>query len=32
MTYEVRNNEQESQFETTVDGHLAIAASATLRL
>jgi uncharacterized protein len=26
MTYDVRNNEQESQFETTVDGHKAIAA------
>jgi predicted GNAT family acetyltransferase len=26
MTYDVRNNEQESQFETTVDGHRAIAA------
>jgi predicted GNAT family acetyltransferase len=25
MTYDVRNNEQESRFETTVDGHLAIA-------
>lgn len=26
MTVDVRNNEQESQFETTVDGHVAIAA------
>jgi uncharacterized protein len=26
MTYDIRNNEQESRFETTVDGHLAIAA------
>jgi predicted GNAT family acetyltransferase len=25
MTYDVRNNEQESRFETTVDGQLAIA-------
>lgn len=26
MSYDIRNNEQESQFETTVDGHKAIAA------
>ena len=26
MTYDIRNNESESQFETTVDGHLALAA------
>ncbi|MFL6244459.1 MAG: GNAT family N-acetyltransferase [Thermoanaerobaculia bacterium] len=26
MTYDIRNNESESQFETTVDGHRAIAA------
>ena len=26
MTYDIRHNEAESQFETTVDGHLALAA------
>ncbi|HEU4887554.1 MAG TPA: GNAT family N-acetyltransferase [Thermoanaerobaculia bacterium] len=26
MTYDIRNNEAESQFETTIDGHLALAA------
>ena len=26
MTYDIRHNEEEAQFETTVDGHLAIAA------
>lgn len=26
MSYDIRNNESESQFETTVDGHTAIAA------
>ncbi len=26
MTYDIRNNEEESQFETTIDGHLAVAA------
>jgi predicted GNAT family acetyltransferase len=26
MTYDIRNNEAESQFETTVDGHVALAA------
>ena len=26
MSYDIRNNEDESQFETTVDGHLAYAA------
>jgi len=26
MTYDIRHNEDESQFETTVDGHLAYAA------
>ena len=26
MSYDIRNNEEESQFETTVDGHVALAA------
>ena len=26
MSYDIRNNEEESQFETTVDGHTALAA------
>lgn len=26
MSYDIRHNEAESQFETTVDGHLAVAA------
>jgi uncharacterized protein len=26
MSYDIRNNEAESQFETTVDGHVALAA------
>jgi uncharacterized protein len=26
MTYDIRNNEEASQFETNVDGHLAVAA------
>ncbi len=26
MSYDIRNNETESQFETTVDGHIAVAA------
>ena len=26
MTYDIRNNEAESRFETTVDGHLALSA------
>jgi predicted GNAT family acetyltransferase len=28
MSYDIRNNETESQFETTVDGHTAVAAYA----
>ena len=26
MTYDIRHNEEESQFETTIDGHIAVAA------
>jgi hypothetical protein len=26
MTFDIRNNEENSQFETTIDGHLALAA------
>ena len=26
MSYDIRNNEEESQFETTVDGHVALSA------
>jgi predicted GNAT family acetyltransferase len=26
MSYDIRNNEEESQFEATVDGHVAVAA------